>query len=388
MSCRRRRSTRNYFALDPDGELTCLKRSDGTIIWQRSFVDDFGGRLMSGRGCGESPLIDGDRVICTPGGQDAMIVALERRTGEVVWKSSPPEMGEKGKDGAAFSSIVVSEAAGIRQYIQLTGRGLVGVDSHTGRFLWGYNDIANPTANIPTPIVSGDLVFSANGYNAGSVLLRIELTNGGTGVASKEVYRLPGNRFQNHHGGFIQIGNHVYGGHGSNNGLPTCLELQTGNIVWKRRGPGTGSAAVVAADGHVYFRYQDGVVALIEATPAEYRLKGTFEIPGAGGDSWSHPVIAHGKLFLREDNELWAYSLRNIDHLDRPRGVSAALLPELAALSRRGAAVQQLSAKELAEKHDYFDRIALTPSERPRLFSHVTVTDRHLTKDGRWIPTS
>ena len=139
-----------------------------------------------------------------------------------------------------------------------------------GRFLWGYNDIANDTANIPTPVVIGDLVFSANGYNAGSVLLRIEPTSNGTGIVAREVYRLRGSHFQNHHGGFVLIDGHIYGGHGSNNGLPTCLELETGEIAWKRRGPGTGSASVIAAEGHLYFRYQDGVIAMIEATPAEF----------------------------------------------------------------------------------------------------------------------
>ncbi len=374
------------FALDPDGELTCLDRSEGTIVWQRSFVDDFDGRLMSGRGYGESPLIDGDRLICTPGGQDAMVVALDRRTGQVIWKSSTPEIGENGSDGAAFSSIVISEAAGVRQYIQMTGRGLIGIESDTGRFLWGYNDISNGTANIPTPVVSGDLVFSANGYNAGSVLLRIEPTNGGTGVAAREAYRLPGNRFQNHHGGFVLIDDHIYGGHGSNNGLPTCLALQTGEIVWKRRGPGTGSAAVVAADGRLFFRYQDGVVAMIEATPAEYRLQGTFEIPGAGGDSWSHPVIADGKLFLREKNNLWAYRLRNPGHRTRPEGVPAMLPPELAALNRQGAAVQQLGTEELKGMPLRLYRFALNPTEKPQLLSHVKLTDRHLTEEGALDP--
>ncbi len=370
------------FVLDPDGDLACLNRSDGAILWQRSFVEDFGGRLMSSRGYAESPLIDGDRLICTPGGQDAMIVALERGTGQTIWKCAVPEIGEKGNDGAAFSSIVVSEAAGVRQFIQMTGRGLIGVHSETGRLLWSYNDIANRTANIPTPIVHGDLVFSANGYNAGSVLLRIESTSDGTQVSAREVYRLQGAEFQNHHGGFVVIDGHIYGGHGSNNGLPTCLELETGEILWKRRGPGTGSASIVAADGNLYFRYQDGVMAMIEATPAEYRPRGTFEIPGAGGDSWSHPVIAQGKLLLREKNVVFAYSLRESAdraHLDRGPGV---LPPELTALSVLGAGVRQLSIDELAEKRHRFYRFSLDPNATPQRLNHLQLSDRHLTDEG------
>jgi outer membrane protein assembly factor BamB len=305
------------YTLDPDGELFCLNADDGAVVWQRDFGTDFGGR-SSGRGYGESPLIDGDRLICTPGGPGAMLAALDRRTGEVTWKSGLPDNGAGGNDTAAFSSIVVSHGAAIRQFVQLTSRGLAGFEANTGRFLWSYDGISNGRINIPTPIVTGDLVFSANGYHAGAVLLRLEPTDDGTGVEAHEVYRLKGNRFQNHHGGYVLIGDHVYGGHGSNNGLPTCLDLKSGRIEWKLRGPGSGSAAVVAADGHVYFRYQDGVIALIEASPDEYRLKGTFELPGIGGDSWSHPVISDGKLYLREKDGLWVFDLKRGGSTSKP----------------------------------------------------------------------
>jgi len=370
------------YALDPDGELVCLSAAGGKIVWRKNFPTDFGGRLMSGRGYGESTLIDSDRLICTPGGEQAMLVALNRRTGKTIWKASMPAIGEKGRDGAAFSSIVVSKAAGIRQYIQLTGRGLVGIEADTGRFLWGYNDISNTTANIPTPIVHGDLVFSANGYNAGSVLLKLEPTEEGTGIAAKEVYRLGGNRYQNHHGGFVLIGDHIYGGHGSNNGLPTCLELKTGRIVWKRRGPGTGSAAVVAADGHLYFRYQNGVIALIEAKPDGYDLKGSFEVPGAGGDSWSHPVVSNGKLFLREKGDLWVYHVRQSNPVTLPHEASTKVPPKLAALERQGAVVKYLSSDQLASHQNRLFRFALDSTENQKKLSLVALTDRHVTDDG------
>jgi outer membrane protein assembly factor BamB len=371
------------YALDPDGELVCLHSATGKIVWSRSFLSDFGGRLMSGRGYGESPLIDGDRLICTPGGAKAMLVALDRRTGKDIWKCSIPVIGKKGRDGAAFSSIVVSQGAGVRQYVQLTGRGLIGIEADSGRFLWGYNDISNRTANIPTPIVRGDLVFSANGYHAGSVLLKLERSQAGTGVVAKEVYRLGGNRFQNHHGGFVLIGDHIYGGHGSNNGLPTCLELETGRIVWKRRGPGSGSAAVVAADGHLYFRYQDGIVALIEADPDGYRLKGSFDVPGAGGDSWSHPVVAHGKLFLREKDDLWVYHLLSSRRVSRPSHVaSMKVTPQYAALVQLGAVVEHLEVDHWDHRHNRVLRFAIESVEKKKQLSLVTLTNRHVTGDG------
>ena len=161
----------HLYVLDPDGDLFCLTTDSGDIVWQRSYLKDFGGVMMSGRGYGESPLVDGDRLICTPGGPEITLAALNKHTGELIWQSTVPELGKAGRPGAGFSSPVMSTAAGVRQVVQLIGRGLVGVRASDGKFLWGYNTLANQTANIPTPVVQGDLVFAANGYNAGSVLL-------------------------------------------------------------------------------------------------------------------------------------------------------------------------------------------------------------------------
>ena len=124
--------------------------------------------MMSGWGFSESPLVDGDWVLCTPGGNDAILVALDKKTGEEVWKSAIGEFGDgKNKNdqgvrqGAAYSSIVVSEGAGVKQYVQLVGQGVIGVRAKDGQFLWGYEEASNPTANISTPVVSGDYVFTS-----------------------------------------------------------------------------------------------------------------------------------------------------------------------------------------------------------------------------------
>ncbi|MCH2612863.1 MAG: PQQ-binding-like beta-propeller repeat protein [Pirellulales bacterium] len=298
----------HLYALDPDGDLVCLNASDGKKVWGVSFDTAFSGKLQSGRGYGESPLVDGRHLICTPGGDDAMIVALEKTTGELVWSTPAPKLGNKGGDGASFSSIIKSRIGNIDQYVQLIGRGLVGVAADDGRFLWGYNDICADIVNIPTPIAKGNFVFSANGYNAGSVLLELQ-PDQENGINATEIYRLNGNTFQNHHGGVIELNNHIYGGHGSNNGLPTCLKLENGKINWKRRGPGVGSASVIYADNRFVFRYQNGVVALIEANTEGFSVRGKWQIPGAGGDSWSHPVIANKTLLLREQGNIHALSV-------------------------------------------------------------------------------
>ncbi|MEK6237603.1 MAG: PQQ-like beta-propeller repeat protein, partial [Planctomycetales bacterium] len=217
------------YVVTSDGSVACLKTADGEVVWKRNFKQDWGGFMMSGWGYSESPLIDGDRVLCTPGGPDAMIVALNKMTGEEIWKAATPQYeaedgknGKKLKDGAGYSSIVISEAAGVKQYVQLIGRGVVGIRASDGKFLWRYVGVANGTANIPTPIVSGDGLFVSTGYNTGSALLK--LSADGDGVKAEEVYFLEGGVLQNKHGGLVLHDGHVYCGHKS--GLPICVEMK------------------------------------------------------------------------------------------------------------------------------------------------------------------
>ncbi len=298
---------RVYF-LGAEGALVCLESATGKTVWSKEFGADFGGKMMSGWKFCESPLIDGDRLVCTPGGKEATVVCLNKLTGEVIWKSALPDVGKSGRDGAGYSSIVISNGAGVKQYVQLLGRGCIGIAADDGRFLWAYNRVANPTANIPTPIVDGDYVFCSSGYGTGAGL--VKLSKEGSGVKAEEQYFLPGKTLQNHHGGMIKIGEYVYLGHGNNQGFPVCVRMQTGEIVWRKdRGPGSGSAAIVYAEGKLYFRYQNGVVALIDAKPEGYEEHGTFEIPDAENDSWPHPVICHGKLFIREQDTLLVYDI-------------------------------------------------------------------------------
>ena len=300
------------YCLDPDGQLHRLAVADGKVKWKRSFVGEFGGALQNGRGFAESPLIDGDFLVGTPGGDKHTMVKLDKQSGKTAWSCAVPVFGPKGRRGTGFSSIVPANVAGVRHYVQQIGRGLIGVRARDGKFLWGYNRIASQTANIPTPVVIGDRVFCANGYNAGAALVKLVAAPGG-GLAVREEFFLRAREFQNHHGGFVHVDGHIFGGHGSNNGLPTCIELETGEVLWKRRGPGSGSASVIYADGHLYMKYANGVMALVEASTEGYRLKGKFRIPEAANDSWSHPVIANGKLYLREKDSLFVYDIRAAD---------------------------------------------------------------------------
>lgn len=299
------------YALGSEGDLLCLNAADGSVRWQKNMDKHYGGRVMTVWKWSESPLVDGDRVVFTPGGAFAEMVAVNKMTGENIWvaRNFPP-LGERGRDGAGYSSIVISHGGGVKQYVQLMGRGLVSVRASDGKFLWNYNRVANNVANIPTPIVSGDYVFTSTGYNTGAALLKLQAQ--GEEVKASEVYFLDSKTFQNHHGGMVLVNGYIYAGHGHNNGFPICIEMATGKVAWGGdiRGAGSNSAAVLFADGRLYFRYQNGVMALVEATPSGYHLKGWFEIPGVSKPSWSHPVVLDGKLYLREQDKLYVYDVK------------------------------------------------------------------------------
>ncbi|MBN1844694.1 MAG: PQQ-binding-like beta-propeller repeat protein [Sedimentisphaerales bacterium] len=299
------------YAVGTGGDVVCVEIKTGRELWRKHLQRDLGGGSNPGWKFSESPLIDGDKLVCTPGGRRSVMAALHKKTGQVLWQAAMPDIGNRGKDEAGYSSIVISRAAGIKQYVQLTNKGCLGVDAEAGRFLWGYNRIANRVANVPTPVVWDDYVFCSTAYGTGSALLQIGRQ--ADQVTAQELYFLGADDFQNHHGGFVKVGDFLYGGHGHNQGAPTCLEIKTGKIRWKAAQPGGGSAGVLYADGHLIFRYQDGSVALVEASPEAYRQTGFFRTPdrpGARGESWSHPVIDAGRLYLRHGDVLFCYDVK------------------------------------------------------------------------------
>jgi outer membrane protein assembly factor BamB len=257
------------YALGTEGDLVALDVITGDVRWQVHLQSDLGGSMPEPAvdypywRYAESPLVDGDRLIVTPGGPESLIVALDRHSGELVWRTAIPPFGESGIPGAGYSSAVISEAGGIRQYVQLIGYGVVGVEATTGRLLWTYGRIANDVANIPTPLVHGDYVVFATGYGSGAALLR--LVPDGDGIRADEVWFNEAGTMQNHHGGMVLHEGTIFLGQGHNRGFPLAVDFLSGEVVW---GPerNDGSGSVMYADGHLYYRYQNGVIVLVEAT--------------------------------------------------------------------------------------------------------------------------
>ena len=327
------------------GEVACLQVKDGKIIWQHSLTGDFGGRspMWSYR---ESPLIDGNKVIYTPGGQDAMLVALDKLTGKTIWKSrvpassggSPggpggnpggpggsrggpgggpggPRGGPRGfgGSGAAYASAIAIDFDGQREYVQFTAKALVGIAASDGKFLWRYDRPANGMGiNCSSPIYQDGMVFAASAYGAGGGLVKLSKEADG-GVKAEEVYAT--RKMQNHHGGMILLSGSLYGANGGNEGgYLVCLDFKTGNVLWDERNDPDRRApkgSVALADGRLYYRTEKGTMLLIEPNPKEYIERGRFEQPDrSSSPAWPHPVVANGKLYLRDQDLLLCYNVK------------------------------------------------------------------------------
>jgi outer membrane protein assembly factor BamB len=282
------------------GDLVCLNSSDGKVRWQKSMTSEFGGRVPQW-GYAESPLVDGEKVIATPGGSSATIVALNKMTGDTIWKSQVPS-----GNGAHYASCIAADVTGKRQYIQFLAGGVVGVNASDGKFLWQYAGPANDVANCSTAIYRDSTVFAASSYRKGAG--QAKLTPNGSGFTATETWFTP--NMQNHHGGMVLIGDYIYGFDDRNAGL-TCLDWKTGEVKWTSTSLRKGSVA--AADGMLYTRTdnREGAVTLVEATPSGYVEKGRFVPPSANrGPKWSHPVIANGKLYIRDHDTLYCYDVK------------------------------------------------------------------------------
>lgn len=284
------------YTISSKGKLACLDAKTGKSAWQVDLVKDFGGKIESWGYC-ESPLIDGDKLICTPGKKNT-IVALNKSTGEVIWKAAVP-----GADGAGYASVMPAEIAGQRQYIQFLQGGIASVGASDGEFLWRYNGSANGTANCSMVLVSENRVFSASNYGKGGGLVEVSKT--GKSFESKELYF--DKPMQNHHGGMVLVDGYIYGTGG---GSLRCIEFKTGKLAWDERKPGKGS--VTFADGQIYCRNQDsGKVFLVEANPKEYVETGVLTQPDRSKkNAWAYPVIANGKLYLRDQDIMLCYDIK------------------------------------------------------------------------------
>jgi outer membrane protein assembly factor BamB len=277
-----------------NGDVTCFDADTGKTIWHINLVDDLGGR-RPGWGYCESPLVVNDWLIVTPGDRNGAIAALNKSNGEVVWRS------EEVAEGAQYASPVIAKVAGQEQIVQFGRNSVFGVSLADGKHLWSYSGANNGTANVCTPIVADDHVLASSSYGKGSGLVKI--TNNGDVQKAEEVYFE--SKLANHHGGIVKVGDHVYG-FGGNSLI--CMNFLTGEIAWEARSVSKGS--LTFADGHLYCLGERNELALVEATPEKYIEKGRIRLPKTDRASWAHPVVANGRLYVRDQNLLTCYDIR------------------------------------------------------------------------------
>jgi len=293
----------HLYAITSSGVLVCAQTTDGKVLWKHTMAE-LGGKTPNW-GYTESPLIDGDKVVCTPGGPQGALAALDKKTGATLWQS------KEFTDEAHYSSIVPAVINGQPQYVQRTAKSVVGISPKDGALLWK-QEYPGRVAVIPTPIVEGNQVYVSAGYGVGSMSFVVEPGNTLRMVFDKA--STTGKVMKNHHGGVILLKDHLYG-YSDGEGW-TCQDWKTGESVWNEKAK-FGKGAIGYADGHFYLLDErSGAVALIDASPDGWHETGRFKLdPQAtnrnpSGLIWTHPVICNGRLYLRDQNFIYCYAVK------------------------------------------------------------------------------
>lgn len=295
---------KSVFVLGATGDLVALNADTGETRWSKNLPADFGGEPPQW-GYSESVTVDGNQVVFTPGGKGGM-VALDKATGKLAWQCTDVS------DAAGYSSIVVTDVGGVRQYVTQTMAAGVGVRAKDGKLLWRVGEIARKTAVIPTPVVSDDgHVFFTAGYGAGCECYK--LSKDGDGTTAEKVYT-KSKAVTNHYGGVVRVGDFVYGY--SDVGGWVCYEFKKGPAepAWKDKGVGKGSITATA-DWLFCYAEANGKLARVKVDANKYEEHGSLTIPQTSklrpgsGKVWAHPVVSGGKLYLRDYELLFVYDL-------------------------------------------------------------------------------
>ncbi len=280
------------YALGGNGDLVAADAATGKLVWHVNLLERFSAGNISW-GISESPLVLSDRVLVNAGGRGGSLVALRKDDGSTLWAAESDEAG--------YSSAVVAEIRGVRQAVFFTGERVVGARVDDGSVLWSYRRVSNRTANVATPIVRGNFVFVSSDYGTGCALLEIQ--GGASGMTAREVYFHQD--MKNHHASSVLVANTLYG---FSSAILTALDFMTGEVLWRDRSVGKGS--LIVADGRLYLFGENGVAGLAEATRAGYRELGRFELKTSGSPTWSHPVVANARLYLRDQDTLYCFDVR------------------------------------------------------------------------------
>lgn len=278
------------------GRLGCFDAKSGAEQWAVDLVETYGGAIPTW-GYSESVLVDGDLVFATAGGTKAGIVAFNKKTGAVIWKTEPGL-------AASYCMPLLVDFGGIRQLVTGTGVEFVGVRVSDGKILWRFPSTNAWKVHATTPVFDNGGIYLTSGYGAGGFRLDLKVT----GETASVTQAWTDKSLDNHHGGVVFLNGFIYG-HGDKGGW-TCLDFKTGAVKWSAKGVGKGS--VTYADGMLYcFSEQDGTMALVRATPEKYEEISRFQVPSGGEkEFWAHPVVLDGRLYARHSDVLYCYDVK------------------------------------------------------------------------------
>ncbi len=287
------------FVISSRGKLVGFKAADGAKLWEADTLDLFKGSrrarsLIPTWGIAESVLVDGDRVICTPGGKEAGLAAFDKKTGALVWTA-------KGlSDKSGYCSARVFDNGRVRQIVTMTGKSMVGVDPASGQVVWKQSYPGRYNIHAVSPVFFQNYIYVSDGYGQGGAMF--ELAADGRGVTRRWRDR----NLDCHHGGVVQVGGYVYGA--SSKGKWMCLDIRTGKLMAAI--PGVGKGSTVYADGMIYGYGERGDVGLFKADPADFRLVSRFKVEEGRGRHWAHPTISRGVLYIRHGDVMIAYRIK------------------------------------------------------------------------------
>lgn len=284
------------YILSGSALLVCFEAKTGDVLWTKNVDKEFDG-FDPRVGYAESLLVVGNRVICTPGGENAGLVALDKMTGNTIWTTTG------FSDQSAYCSPILVERDGLHLVVTVTARHLVGVNVETGEVVWRapFDTEAEDPNHSVSPVYEDGRIYITSGHRDGGCLY--ELAADGKCIEQ----RWTDDTLNCLHGGLVIVDGYVYGT--STKGRWISLDLRDGNLMYETRGVGMGS--VIYADGMLYCYGEKGTFGLVKAIPGEYQLVSSFKIPGGASPHWAHPAISDGRLYVRHGNAIMAYDIRS-----------------------------------------------------------------------------